>query len=237
MTKRLKRMSVAEEANIIIKELIANMEVGEQIPTETELQKTTGISRQIIREALINLQAEGYVEIRRGKGTFVIDKEEFDRKRFFEWFQNNKFEIQELIEVRMAIEPFATKLATKRITNEEIKQLVESCERLPDLIKFGDVNEIVKEDENFHNIIINASRNEGMKLIYNSFITSLQSYRSKAFSPPANSSLVIEAHKSIVMAIKDRDPDKAADAMLNHIIESKKDIEITFESIEKTNGN
>lgn len=237
MSKKITRLTVAEEAMIIIKEMISKMEVGEQIPTENQLQKELGISRQIIREVLINLQAEGYVEVRRGKGTFVIDKEEHDKQKFLEWFRNNKFKIQELIEVRMAIEPFAAKLAAERITDEEILQLEESCEKLPELIKSEDVEQIVNEDENFHNIILTATRNEGMSFIYNSFIPTLRSYRSKAFSKPANPELVIDAHLNILREIKRRDPEKVANAMFQHIDESRHDIEKTYESIENQHSN
>ncbi|MFS0646088.1 FadR/GntR family transcriptional regulator [Siminovitchia sp. 179-K 8D1 HS] len=231
MSRKLSRLTVAEEAMLIIKELISDLGVGNQLPTESQLQKELGISRQVIREVLVNLQAEGYVEIRRGKGTFVIDKDLHDKKRFIEWFQSNKFKIQELIEIRMAIEPFAAKLAAERITDKEILMLEESCERLPELIKSKNVEAIVKEDEHFHNIIITNTKNEGINFIYNSFITALRSYRSKAFAAPANPTLVIDAHMEILSKIKKRDPVGASIAMLKHIEESKNDIETTYHDI------
>lgn len=233
MIQKLSRLTVAEEANIILKEKIATMEIGQQIPTESQLQKELGISRQIIREVLINLQAEGYVEIRRGKGTFVIDKEQRDKERFIEWFQSNQFKIQELVEIRMAIEPFAAKLAAERISDEEIHILEESCKRMPELIEAENVESIVKEDEHFHNTIVAATRNEGMSFIYSSFISTLQSYRSRAFASPANPTLVIKAHEDILSKIKERDPVNASLAMLKHIEESRNDIEATYQHIEK----
>ncbi len=46
-------------------------EVGEKLPTETELQDMLGISRITVRHAIELLETEGYVAKKRGKGTFV----------------------------------------------------------------------------------------------------------------------------------------------------------------------
>jgi GntR family transcriptional regulator, transcriptional repressor for pyruvate dehydrogenase complex len=234
MLKRLARTPVADEALTLLKEMVKDMSVGDRLPTEHQLVNDMGISRQTVREVLIMLQAEGYVKIVRGKGAFVTDKNEFDGKKFMEWFKSNKLKIQELLEVRMAIEPYAASLSAKRINDKELDQLEEIYNNLIKRIEAGKVKETVELDEKFHDLILDSSRNKGLKFIYTNFIPILHDYRSKAFSPPANPYLAIHAHKEIFMALKDRDENAAYTTMLNHIQESQENILETASFIESS---
>ncbi len=58
-----------------VKKLIRDGEikVNEFLPTEAELEKRYGVSRTTIRKAVQNLVAEGYVEVKQGSGTKVVD--------------------------------------------------------------------------------------------------------------------------------------------------------------------
>src|SRR3954454_18668041 len=107
MLERLERTPVANEVLGKLKKMIEKMSINDRLPSEHQLMNDLGISRQTAREALITLQAEGYVKILRGKGAFVADKQKFDEKKFFEWVKSNELQIQELIEIRCAIEPLA----------------------------------------------------------------------------------------------------------------------------------
>ncbi|OKI87589.1 FadR/GntR family transcriptional regulator [Micromonospora sp. CB01531] len=67
------RQSRATEAREAVKSLILDrrLGVGDPLPTESELMRELGISRNSVREALKALQAVGIVEIRHGFGMFV----------------------------------------------------------------------------------------------------------------------------------------------------------------------
>src|SRR6476469_7382201 len=47
---------------------------GERLPAERDLAKQMGVSRPSVREALIALEVEGWVEVRTGSGVFVLDR-------------------------------------------------------------------------------------------------------------------------------------------------------------------
>ena len=59
-----------------LRQLIAKGEfaVGARLPAERELAKQLGVSRPSVREALIALEVEGWVEVRTGSGIYVLDK-------------------------------------------------------------------------------------------------------------------------------------------------------------------
>lgn len=231
MLERLERTPVANEVLGKLKKMIEKMSINDRLPSEHQLMNDLGISRQTAREALITLQAEGYVKILRGKGAFVADKQKFDEKKFFEWVKSNELQIQELIEIRCAIEPLAASLAALRITEEELRQLEKIYTDFNEAILNGNVEEIVELDGRFHNLILEASKNKGLTFIYSNFMMILNEYRSKAFSHPANPLLAIEAHKRIFTAIENRDEQEAFRAMIEHLKESQENVTGTADEI------
>ncbi|WP_141434369.1 FadR/GntR family transcriptional regulator [Bacillus sp. 03113] len=240
MLSPLTRTSLTEEALYQIKKMITSNEisVGEKLPTEHQLVDILKISRSTVREALITLQSEGYIEIRRGQGAFVIDKDEFDRKKFIEWFKANEFKVQELHEWRMAIEPMAASLAAQRITDQELSELHLINNRFIKAVQDRYLTDIVKEDEYFHEMIIKACKNKLFTLTYFNYKPALHEYRrSSLLSPPANPDLSIEAHLKIYHAIKSKNSTQAYEAMLDHIKESQGDIISTAQTIFSSKEN
>src|SRR5437870_4196356 len=78
---------------------------GDRLPTEQELARQLGVGRTSVREGLQKLQTLGIVEVRKGRGAFVADQTRDDaRDAFARWTAEHAFAIEELIEVRMALE-------------------------------------------------------------------------------------------------------------------------------------
>lgn len=46
--------------------------VGDKLPTERTLSETFGVGRAVIREAMILLEAEGFIDIRKSSGVYVL---------------------------------------------------------------------------------------------------------------------------------------------------------------------
>jgi GntR family transcriptional regulator, transcriptional repressor for pyruvate dehydrogenase complex len=218
------RPRIVDEVLPALRDRALGLEVGQQMPTESQIVEGYGVSRQTAREALAALRAEGHIEIKHGVGAFVIDKTETDRMRFQDWFRSNRFEISELIEMRAAIEPFVAELAAERITEEELARLRESAEGFEAILLGDDVEAKVTADESFHGIILEASRNSGLRMFYESFMPGLRDYRAHVFSPPADPLLALPHHRRIYEAIAAHDAVLAGQHMRAHIDHSRLDV-------------
>lgn len=222
---RPSRLSRVEEVLPVLRDHAQALDVGAQMPTEFQIVEEFGVSRQTAREVLATLRAEGFIEIKHGRGAFRTDKAESDRARFEEWFRGNEFEIAELLEMRAAIEPYVAELAAQRILPDELEQLRESADGFEAILLADDVGAKVEADERFHGIILAASRNSGLKVFYETFIPSLRAYRAHVFSPPADPLLALPHHRRIFEAIESRDPERARVTMRDHIDHSRLDVE------------
>src|SRR6476661_3002155 len=63
---------IADQIRTLIRE--GNFPVGSRLPPERDLAQQLGVSRPSVREALIALEVEGYVEVRVGSGVYVVDR-------------------------------------------------------------------------------------------------------------------------------------------------------------------
>lgn len=223
--QKIEKTTLVDQALTALKSKIEASNVGDKFPTEAQICEELGISRSTAREVLVILQAQGYIEIRRGLGTYIADKNKSDLDQFSTWFRSKKFEIQELLEMRMAIEPYVAELAAIRISEDELAELGNLFSEFEEVLRYGSVQEKVAADEDFHGLILHASRNNGLKMFYNTFIPSLREYRSRVFSPPADPLLALGHHEKIFNAIRNRQPEVARQVMRDHVLHSKVDVD------------
>ena len=92
---------------------------GEKLPNEVELSAALGVSRATLREAIRTLSAEGVLEVRRGKGTFVSGRVEEIDDFGFSGLERVKGQLRDLFELRAMFEPRAAALACRRATEAQ----------------------------------------------------------------------------------------------------------------------
>ncbi len=208
----------------VLRRRAQELPVGSQLPTEWQIVEDFGVSRQTARETFAVLQSEGYIEILHGKGAFVVDKTVRDTERFQDWFRGNQFAIDELLEMRAAVEPYVAELAALRITDAELEALRNSVQDFEPVLLGSDIEAKVAADEEFHSLILAASRNKPLTTFYDTFIPSLREFRARVFAPPADPLLALPHHQRIYQAIAARDTAAAYRAMREHIEHSRSDV-------------
>ena len=188
--------------------------IGDKLPNENLLSKELNISRTTLRDAIKILVTENILEIRRGKGTFVIN-DTLDNYNLGQ-LNNTVSDLKDLLELRLIIEPMAVYYATERATETDMENILYYGKKVEEKI-------INKEDRSeyelyFHNSIAKAS--------HNAFIKDLMPIINQAINRGVNLSkefnkindLTLRDHKMIMDFMKNRNADGAKVAMELHII-------------------
>ena len=138
---------------------------GSKLPNENELSGELGVSRTTLREAISFLVAQGVLEIRRGKGTFVasdLPAEGLDLTALAG--VRSRVRAKDLFEMRLIFEPATVALACRRASDEELRQIAKRAERVEHAAAAG--GDWALADQEFHWAIIKASHNEYMRRLY-----------------------------------------------------------------------
>jgi GntR family transcriptional repressor for pyruvate dehydrogenase complex len=228
--------SVVIKAVNEIKSFIKKNEMNgnRKLPTERDFASMLNVSRSTVREALRVLEASGIIEIRPTKGSYIVQKEDYDASNFMDWYNSYEPEIFHLLEARLAIEPMATYLAAERATDLHIQKLEEAHEEFIDLIIQNDPVKITLGDEAFHDLIFEAAQNTILENLH-SIIKKMQTeYRRKVFSIPKEAMKAVSQHDEILRYIRNHEPELAKENMIYHLNISKRGLIETVELEKKT---
>ena len=133
---------------------------GAKLPNEPRLCQLFGVSRTTLREAVRSLAAQGYVEVRRGSGTFVLDRSpapDIGLQRL----ECLRTRLRDLFEIRMMLEPQAARLACLPGTDEELQEIARRAECVPQAIREG--KNFSQPEETFHQAFVAATHNPFME--------------------------------------------------------------------------
>ena len=166
--REMKKVKLSERTADRLYEMIAEercYEPGSKLPNENELSATLNVSRTTLREAISFLVAQGVLEIRRGKGTFVspdLPEEAVD----LSVLQNmhSRVRAKDLFEMRLIFEPETVALACRRASDEELEQIRKKALRVERAAAEG--GDWAEADQEFHLALIKASHNEYMRRLY-----------------------------------------------------------------------
>ncbi len=182
---------------------------------EADLTASLGVSRSSLREALLRLESDGLVEIVRNRSAIV-------RKL-------SKRDVQDLMQIRGALESLGANLAALNVRNgeatDELKAVAELWAKAPPVDGFED---FIRENERFHRAIVEASGNDQL-------IAAVRRLNMDLFTPQFRSRIDLEArtasaeeHRAILRAIMSGDGGAAQTAMAGHIGHTQAQLEAMF---------
>lgn len=125
--------------------------VGDRLPSEAQLTERFGVSRTVVREAIASLRADGLVQPRQGAGVFVTAPRP---KGANSLAADGDDELIEVLELRMALETEAARLAALRRSVQQAAEIARCAEASAD--PTGDV---AQKDFAFHAAIAAATNN------------------------------------------------------------------------------
>ena len=212
-TRRLYRQIADQIATLIER---GEYGAGARLPPERDLARQLGVSRPSVREALIALEVEGYVEVRIGSGVYVVGP---PRSGGAAGPLNEDSGPFELIKARWLIEAECAALAAKEATRAQIRAMEDALDEMDSQRERGVVP--LAADREFHLRIAEASGNSALALV----VKTLWDQRTGPlflrlehhYDTPALWDVAIREHREIVAAIARHDAGGARGAMRHHM--------------------
>ncbi len=193
---------------------------GEQLPSQEAFAKELEVSRVSVREALVQLQCRGILDIRQGEGTFLTGNnriagiENSINKICDSASEADAFTY--ILEVRRIIERHTVELVVERGKMEDIVQLLDI---INDMATMSELPEFFSHDLEFHLQIARISQNP---ILYQLLETIRYSFWDMMLATPGLNSpgifrLINAAHRRIYDALAARDKDAAIYYILEHM--------------------
>lgn len=212
------RTSISEEIAKQIIKLISTGELqpGQRLPSERDLCEQFGASRSSLREALRCLSIVGVLNARVGDGTSVAADGETFLRRIVEWrLITERHDVENLMEVRIALEGVSAANAAIRASEEDIRRFQDLLEKMK--LAGKDARKFAVLDVEFHVALAKASGNalvfDLVSMIRNHLVRVLP----KVLQLPNAMPLSTKEHATIVAAIERRDAEAARAAMHSHL--------------------
>lgn len=182
--------------------LKGELEPGERL-MELHLANQLGVSRTPIREAIRMLEQEGLAITVPRRGAQVARMTEKD--------------LEDVLEIRDALDELAVSAASRRITEKDFKELEEAMRQFENAVAQGEVRQIVEADEAFHNVIYRAAGNPKLSTIVQNLKEQMYRYRYEYVKDNADYEMLIKEHKSILEGLRRKDTEYVKGVMHEHL--------------------
>jgi GntR family transcriptional regulator, transcriptional repressor for pyruvate dehydrogenase complex len=199
---------------------------GQRLPSERELCKSFDAGRSSLREALRCLSIMGVLTARVGEGTSVATSGGKFLETVMQWrFITEKYDIKNLMELRIALEGLAAASSAERASSEDIQGLEDLVDRMEAAV--GDAKRFGALDLDFHLGLARASQNQVIFDLVSLIRGQLARALSTVLILPQARPRSLEEHTAILKAVKRRNPEAARKAMQAHLDAAIKRYEIS----------
>ena len=199
------------------------LQVGDRLPSESRLAEMFGMSRTIVREALVRLASDGITEARRGAGSYVKSRPS-ERWRAHMSMDELSATLG-TYEVRFVLESEAARLAAQRRSPEQMAEINQALADLrTSLLSSAPAH---NEDWALHRAIVKATANPAFLASFDHLQNEVERILRAGVDisrsrPPEAIQAMMREHEMIVEAIRAQDADGAALAMRWHLTQGRK---------------
>lgn len=191
--------------------------VGTRLPSVEQLAARLGVGRSTVREALMSLKTQGWVEVRHGGGTFVLRVSDAPGSGVPEI--ESADQLREWLELRFILETEGAALAAVRRGEPHLAKLRSA---LAAMQSHTEEAALEQADIRFHLALAEASGNGLLARTLESLLHSLgpamrESRRLWLFAERSESARLCEEHQQILAAVEQRDDAKAKERMAAHL--------------------
>jgi DNA-binding GntR family transcriptional regulator len=191
-----------------LKDAIASMDVYRSRADirldERRLASDLGVSRTPVREAMAQLEREGFVRAVPRRGIYIVRK--------------TKREVIEMITAWAALESMAARLLTEQAQDREIASLRTMFAKFENGELHARLDEYSEVNIEFHQAIIRMSRNGVLISLAENLFTHMRMIRRKTIGEQDRAARSIRDHLSIIEALETRDTKRAEDLVRDHAL-------------------
>jgi DNA-binding FadR family transcriptional regulator len=198
---------------------------GDKLPSEKELAEQFGTSRATIREAIRVLELAGLLRTRPGfnGGPFVVEPTyQLIGNSLRSLLRMNKFDLTELFDVRLVIEPRVAELAASHATEEDLQALADNLEEEAALVRSG--HEASVRHTRFHFLLARASQSNLLAILISAILDLMTTFDASHPTTVAGSARVVADHRRVLEALRARDPERARALMQQHLAATRDDL-------------
>jgi DNA-binding GntR family transcriptional regulator len=200
--------SFKNRAYTALKNVIVSLDVYRQRTEvrldERRLAQDFGISRTPVREAMAQLEREGFVRSVPRRGIYVVRK--------------TKREVMEMITAWAALESMAARLITENAGSDDIASLRKMFTKFENGELHARLDEYSEVNIEFHQSIIRMSRNGVLIALAENLFTHMRMIRMKTIGEKDRADRSIRDHMHIIEALEARDTARAETLVRDHAL-------------------
>lgn len=192
------------------------LKVGDSIPTEIELSEALGVSRTVIREALLRLRVMGLIQSKKKRGAVITSPDILaNLHKSLNPHILSEDTLKEMFEIRLVLEIGMADLLFYRITKEDIKDLKRIVKNEPPVTKYHLFN--INHEIDFHGRLYEITGNNNMKQFQKLLLPVFDYVHNSGLLKTQPLLETFVSHKGLVNVLETGDPETFRNAMRNHL--------------------
>lgn len=193
-----------------------NIQIGESLPKELELSESFGVSRTVIREALLRLRMVGLIESRKHRGAVLTNPQLLSPlKKIFHPTMLDDDTLKDIFEMRLALEVGMAELIFDRTTAEDIAVLEEIVQ-----VESNNKNKTsfqIEEEVAFHGKLYKISGNKMLMDFQELLLPIFQYVHDSGLLNSDKTSNEFISHKDLIKLLKKGDVTSFKEGMRKHL--------------------
>jgi DNA-binding GntR family transcriptional regulator len=204
-------LSLKDKAYAAIKEAILSLQLEPgKLLIEGELAEQLGVSKTPVRDALQQLEREGFVTRVLFKGTYVTDVTMRD--------------MTEVFQLRAVLEGLAARLAAPHLSQQDLDEVDRALSSAEIALARGDLAECSRLGQTIHRTIIDKAGNERLALIIHNLDDHLSRFRILSDRIIGRLDKSVQEHRGIQAVLALREPAAAEQVMRDHLFSVLQDL-------------
>lgn len=192
------------------------LKIGDTIPREVDLANMLGVSRTVIREALLRLRMMGLIETKKKKGAIITSPDLFKNlSKSMNPHILNQDTLREMFELRLVLEIGMADLLFHRITKEDINELKTIVSNEPPATQYHLFN--IEHEIAFHGKLYEITGNEAMKKFQKMLLPIFDYVHQSGLLKKQPMLKMFVSHTELVHVLENGTPEEFRNGMRNHL--------------------